>query len=346
MRFRAALTTSALCAAALAPAACGGDERAAATPAGPKRVKMTAPVRQARVLARIPVGREPCGVAAAGGSVWVSDHASAHVLEIDPATDKVVREVAMRGRPCELAADGDRLWVVTGEGDYVEGVDVATGRIVARIRGERGRGRPAVGEGEVWWSSDTQNQVVSRYTAGGRLVRRIEEVGSLEAGPTDLARGAGAVWVANEDGTVQRIDPRSGEVTDTIEAGPRPAYAAFRDGSLWIANLGERTLRRLDAHSKRVTHVLEGGGGDLALDEQGGLWAVGANAKTMDGEPEPPLLYGYDARTGAATARLQVGETPRRATDLPPLQGVAAAYGAVWVGSPADGALYRIEARG
>jgi DNA-binding beta-propeller fold protein YncE len=345
MQIRSTLTAALVCGAGLVTGACGGDPDSPATaaaPAGPKLVESEAPVQPARVLARIPIGEEPCSVTAAAGFVWVSEYGSGRVLKVDPQTDEVVGEVEVHARACELASDGERVWVVTDQGDYLEGIDASDGRIVARIRGERGRGRPALGEGEIWWSSDTQNQVVSRYDASGRLVRRIEGVGSVEAGPADLARAGGAVWVGNEDATVQRIDPASNEVTDTIEAGPKPAFLTVHDGAVWFANLEQRTIRRLDPRARRITHVLAGGGGELAFDDAGGLWAVGANPKTPDGRPEPPLLYRYDARTGTPSARLQVGEAPGRAGDVPPLQGVAVAAGSIWVGSPADGALYRV----
>jgi DNA-binding beta-propeller fold protein YncE len=286
-------------------------------------------------------------VAVAGGAIWVSEGRRGRVHRIDPATNQVVARIQVRSRPCELIGDDERVWVVSDFGDYLEGIDVETNEVVTRLRGDRGRGKPALGEGEVWWSNDTQNQSVTRYEAAtGRVIARVK-AGSIEAGPTDLARGAGSVWVGNEDGTVQRIRTDTNEVAETIEAGPRPAFLLFHGDALWFANLGERTLRRLDPQSNRITHVLEGGGGDMATDGAS-LWTVGANDKTVDGKPERPVLFRFDSARPALTERIEVGPTREGGggvEQLAPLEGVAVGAGAVWVTSTVDGNLYRIDPR-
>ena len=48
--------------------------------------------------------------------------------------------------------------------------------------------------------------------------------------------GAGAVWVANSgDGTVSRLDPRSGDVTDTIAIGASPQDVVVAAGRVWVS---------------------------------------------------------------------------------------------------------------
>ena len=55
-------------------------------------------------------------------------------------------------------------------------------------------------------------------------------------GPTAVAFGAGAVWVANRyDGTVSRIDPETHEVVKTIEVGNAPSGIAVSDGRVWVS---------------------------------------------------------------------------------------------------------------
>jgi YVTN family beta-propeller protein len=58
-------------------------------------------------------------------------------------------------------------------------------------------------------------------------------------GPTGIAVGAGAVWVANGDeGTVSRIDPETEEVVDRIEVGNRPEAIVVAGGFVWVTVLG------------------------------------------------------------------------------------------------------------
>jgi peptide/nickel transport system substrate-binding protein len=55
-------------------------------------------------------------------------------------------------------------------------------------------------------------------------------------GPAGIAVGAGGVWVANSgDGTVTRLDPRSGRVTDTIQVGASPQDVVVADGRVWVS---------------------------------------------------------------------------------------------------------------
>ena len=43
-----------------------------------------------------------------------------------------------------------------------------------------------------------------------------------------------AVWVANhDDGTLSRIDPRSGRVT-RFKVGPNPRNIAIGEGAIWV----------------------------------------------------------------------------------------------------------------
>lgn len=69
----------------------------------------------------------------------------------------------------------------------------------------------------------------SSVNAGTNQVVQTIQVGS---DPTEVAAGAGAVWVANTgDGTVSRIDPRSGAVNKAIAVGPSPDGLAVGDAS-------------------------------------------------------------------------------------------------------------------
>ena len=57
----------------------------------------------------------------------------------------------------------------------------------------------------------------------------------MGAGPTGIAYGAEAVWVANAgDGTVSRIDPLTEEVVKVIPVGNSPTGIAFGEGAVWV----------------------------------------------------------------------------------------------------------------
>ena len=58
---------------------------------------------------------------------------------------------------------------------------------------------------------------------------------TVGAGPTGIAAGAGAVWVANRlEKTVSRIDPETRTVTRTIPVGNPPEGVAVASGLVWV----------------------------------------------------------------------------------------------------------------
>lgn len=71
-------------------------------------------------------------------------------------------------------------------------------------------------------------------------VSLVETVTRLHHSPIDIAIGEGAVWTANNDGTISRADATTGELSVTIPLGkyPRIAYPvqlAVGAGTVWVA---------------------------------------------------------------------------------------------------------------
>ena len=55
-------------------------------------------------------------------------------------------------------------------------------------------------------------------------------------GPTGIAVGDGAVWVANsDDGTIMKIDPALRRVVATIRVGNRPTGVVTANGRVWVS---------------------------------------------------------------------------------------------------------------
>ena len=85
------------------------------------------------------------------------------------------------------------------------------------------------------------------------------------------------------------IDPKTNEIVDEIQVGIRPGPVAFGDGAVWIGNLDERTLTKIDASRRSPA-------GTFPLDNQtptgiavgaGSVWvAHGALGKLSAVDPE------------------------------------------------------------
>jgi YVTN family beta-propeller protein len=86
--------------------------------------------------------------------------------------------------------------------------------------------------------------------------------------------GAGGVAVLPN--SVAVIDPETGRVVASVPVGTRPGPIAFGAGSVWVGNLDDRTVTRIDPGSKRVLR-------HIGLDERtptglafgfGGVWVA------------------------------------------------------------------------
>ena len=105
-------------------------------------------------------------------------------------------------------------------------------------------------------------------------------------GPTAVAVGGGAVWVANtQDGTVSRIDPRTATVTHTIPVGRRPTGVAAGAGAVWVANSLSGTLDRIDPHTMRVESTVEVGAAPQGVTVAHGLVWVSVQRRAPAAAP-------------------------------------------------------------
>ena len=96
----------------------------------------------------------------------------------------------------------------------------------------------------MWASSESVGKVTEIDPRSGDV---LQEIG-VGNGASGIAYGAGALWVANTlDGTVSRIDPRSGvPTTFPIGASDGPASVAADANNVWVSNEFGGTVARID----------------------------------------------------------------------------------------------------
>jgi YVTN family beta-propeller protein len=140
-------------------------------------------------------------------------------------------------------------------------------------------------------------------------------------GPSGLAYADGAVWVTNQDaGTISRIDARSNQLIDTIDAGDAPSGIVAAGGSVWVTDTLDSTVSRVDTTRDAVAATISIGGGPGAIAVMdGAVWVSGERNGS---------LWRIDPRRGVVTRATAVGQ---RAGPL------AASGGHLWVGVVAGG---------
>ncbi len=134
--------------------------------------------------------------------------------------------------------------------------------------------------------------------------------------PCGVVSAFGSVWVANDGGTLVRIDPRTNRVRKRIRVGAGACFMAADARALWIANY-KGGLVRVTPRG-RVQRITVGATPDSVLVAYGRVWVTAWGAGK---------LVVVDPRTLKVLRRIDVGSKPA---------GLAARNGAVWVGFSRD----------
>jgi DNA-binding beta-propeller fold protein YncE len=137
------------------------------------------------------------------------------------------------------------------------------------------------------------------------------------------------LWVPNcGDGTVSRIDLKSGEVTACfpLKTASSEGGIATGAGSVWLLTDERSTLVRLDPANNKVVAEIRVAPGSYAV-------AFGENAVFVTSTKES-LLTRIDPRTNLIVETVKVGPAPRF---------LAVGEGAVWTLNQGDGSISRVD---
>jgi DNA-binding SARP family transcriptional activator/DNA-binding beta-propeller fold protein YncE len=181
-------------------------------------------------------------IAAGANAAWVAAGPGL-VIRIDANTGRL--EHVGTGFGSVVAVGGGAVWTVGSTSNWggtgeVSRIDPGTRTVTETVRAPslvlaEYAVDAVADDGGVWvvdetsWSVWKVDPVVARVIA----VLRIH-------GPLDAAIGEGALWTANDDGTVSRIDPVAAMLTRTIPLGKYPRVAfpvslAVGEGAVWVA---------------------------------------------------------------------------------------------------------------
>jgi YVTN family beta-propeller protein len=185
---------------------------------------------------------------AVAGSEWLWTVGRAQdTLARFAAEDSTANTTPLRAGsdPTDLAIDANVIWAVTSvSAPMLFKIDPTTNRVIGRMKlpATAIPSGVAVGVGAVWVANlldDTVLRIEGRLQSDSSLSQweTLEVVARIPVGqgPSDIAVGEGAVWVANYlDGTVSRIDPATNAVAEAFPVGRWPDHVAVGEGSVWV----------------------------------------------------------------------------------------------------------------
>jgi YVTN family beta-propeller protein len=143
--------------------------------------------------------------------------------------------------------------------------------------------------------------------------------------PCATLGAAGAIWVADlADNRVTRLDPETGRVTARVRTDAGPCGMAFGANSVWVEDYGADAVTRIMLPGLETRRYPVGGSPYDVTFAAGAAWTT----DYADG-----TVTRIDASTGK-TQTIKVGLNP---------VGIAPAAGAVWVANSSSGTVSRID---
>ena len=157
-------------------------------------------------------------------------------------------------------------------------------------------------------------------------------VGSVQVGarPLGVAIGGGSVWVANlDDRTLSRVDSRTRALVRTITLAATPTGIAVGAGAVWVANGILGTVTRVDPGANAAVETVE-----VTFRSSSGSVAIGEGAV-------------WAAFGGGEVARIDPGSSRVAAIGVSGASpsAVAVGEGWVWIANAGDNTVSRVNPR-
>jgi YVTN family beta-propeller protein len=225
-----------------------------------------------------------------------------------------------KGEPFELAVGLGAVWFTDGLESRLVKMDSRTGKFLGEVPISNAAAL-AIGRDVVWVSGE--EGIVAVDPKSVKITKRIPlSTGRISA----IAASDDALWVTDDfEGTLTRIDPKTGEVVATIDLGDEPWDVVVDRNGVWVANLATDTVTLVDPATNAIDTVVSDqtlSAADLAAGA-GGVWTEGS---------------------ADSVCRVRTGEKPS-CISLPGNAGDVAVFrGRVWVASD-DGTVFKIDPR-
>ena len=271
-----------------------------------------------KVVALIPLGGSPRGVALGGGYLWTANTDEGTVSQIDPEHLRVIRTVGVGARATALVEAGGVMWVATGSDNTVVQIDARSGGVLGRARVSTSPIASAyaidAGRRAIWVGSGAE--LAKLDPSSGAVVARWRYVG----GVNDVVVDGSSVWIASSRETLARFSPPARRLTAEVSLGVMAMALARGNRFVWVASTahvdpGQRAARatyraglwKIDPGAARVVQTMQFGHElrhpptlDVAVG-RGAVWATNYDEGT---------LVRIDPRTAQVVTTIRIGGHP------------------------------------
>jgi YVTN family beta-propeller protein len=226
-----------------------------------------------QVAAVVEVGHQPCsGLAAGYGSIWVPLCGDKSIARVDDKTNQVTAQVPVAPGESEggITIGAGSVWIVSDAKGVLSRIDPRTNSVSATIAIPAGSASCLFAEGAVWVTTPATSVLTRVDPLSNRATVSIP-VGPQPRFLT--AGAGSIWTLNQGDGTVSRIDAATYKLRATIEAGipGSGGEIAFGDGRVW-ATVFQIPLTEIDPSTNQVVRQWTGAGGDSVRLGFGSLW--------------------------------------------------------------------------
>ena len=233
-------------------------------------------------------GVQTAGATGSSAEVYVANQASGTVSVISTTTNSVIATIPVGGEPLGVAAtpNGQFVYVADGSGGNVSVISSETNGVVATISVPGTPEGIAVSpDGSTVYVADGQNSdTVSVIATASNTVTGTIEVGNFPVGVAVSPDGS-TVYVTNyQDNSVSVISTATDTVTSISGFGAPYGVAVSPDGStLYVADLGDNTVSVVSTATDAVTSTINVGqiSRFAALTPDGSTLYVGSESNSI-----------------------------------------------------------------
>jgi virginiamycin B lyase len=222
----------------------------------------------------IPVEGSPDWAAIAKDSIWITSARAGHVVQIMADTNKIGLTVDIQ-RPCSGLTDAfGSMWIPSCGDHSVVRVDDVTGKTLATISADPANSEGGItnGAGSVWIV--TKPSTLVRIDPKTNTILKSIPLPAGSENPL-FSEGFVWVSSTNDPGMLLKIDPKSDSVVASIPVGPKPRFLTASPGSIWTLNQGDGTVSRVDIKTGAMVATIPcgipGSGGEIAFGA-GSIW--------------------------------------------------------------------------
>jgi virginiamycin B lyase len=225
---------------------------------------------------------KPCsGAVSAFGSLWIPNCGDRTVVRVDPKSGKITATVAsgVASALPSIAASADSVWVLTDDKTTLSRIDPQQNQVVAELRLPAGCNSVTFGENALWVTCPSEDRVLRVDPLSNLVDKRIEV--SAQPRAIAIGESSIWV-LCQKGGKVERIDPKTFKVSKSIalEVPGAEGAIAIGQGSVWVTLPGF-PITRIDPGTDRVVQQFYGEGGGAIQVGLNSVWLSNLKEKTL-----------------------------------------------------------------